>query len=203
MMFSRTVRPGNTRRPSGTCAMPSRTIACGPRPAIGLPSNTIVARRGSSRPEIARSVVDLPAPFAPSSVTTSPFVDREGNAAQRLDLAIAHVETVDFEQRHRGASEIGGDRHRDGAAHRLASPSAMRRPKLSTVMCCATFVDERHVVVDDEDGEAAWRAIRSSRSCSALLLARVEAGRRLVQQQQQSDCRPARARSRSDADGRS
>ncbi len=38
MMFSFTVRPGNTRRPSGTCEMPMRTIASGPRPAIDLPS---------------------------------------------------------------------------------------------------------------------------------------------------------------------
>ena len=72
MMFSFTVRPGKTRRPSGTCEMPSRTIASGPRPAIDLPSNRISPAAGFARPEIARSVVDLPAPLAPSSVTTSP-----------------------------------------------------------------------------------------------------------------------------------
>ena len=38
MIFSRAVRPGKMRRPSGTCAMPSRTIASGPSPAMDLPS---------------------------------------------------------------------------------------------------------------------------------------------------------------------
>ncbi len=37
-----------------------------------LPSNRIAPERGATRPEIARSVVDLPAPLEPSSVTTSP-----------------------------------------------------------------------------------------------------------------------------------
>ena len=49
-----------------------RTIASGPRPAIDLPSNRISPEAGFARPEMARSVVDLPAPLAPSSVTTCP-----------------------------------------------------------------------------------------------------------------------------------
>ena len=52
--------------------MPRRTIASGPRPAIDLPSNRISPAAGFTSPDIARSVVDLPAPLAPSSVTTSP-----------------------------------------------------------------------------------------------------------------------------------
>jgi len=72
MMFSRTVRPGKIRRPSGTCATPSLTIVRGLKPAIGLPSNRIEPARGATRPEIARSVVDLPAPFEPNSATTAP-----------------------------------------------------------------------------------------------------------------------------------
>ncbi len=72
MMFSFTVRPGNTLRPSGTCEMPMRTIASGPRPAIELPSNRMSPEVGLARPEMARKVVDLPAPLAPSSVTTCP-----------------------------------------------------------------------------------------------------------------------------------
>ena len=72
MMFSLTERPGNTRRPSGTWEIPSRTIASGPRPAIDLPSNRISPAAGLVSPEIARSVVDLPAPLAPSKVTTCP-----------------------------------------------------------------------------------------------------------------------------------
>ena len=60
------------RRPSGTCEMPSRTMASGPKPAIEWPSNRISPAAGFASPEIARSVVDLPAPLAPSNVTTWP-----------------------------------------------------------------------------------------------------------------------------------
>ena len=72
MMFSRTVRPGKILRPSGTCATPMRTIWRGLRPAIFLPSKTIEPERGATRPEIARSVVDFPAPLDPSSATSAP-----------------------------------------------------------------------------------------------------------------------------------
>jgi len=52
--------------------MPAATMSCAATPAIGLPSNVIVPPFGRSNPEIVRSVVVLPAPFAPSSVTISP-----------------------------------------------------------------------------------------------------------------------------------
>jgi len=80
--------------------MPRRTIASGPRPAIDLPSNRISPAAGFAKPEIARSVVDLPAPLAPSSVTNLPLIDAERNAAQRFDLAIQHDQIVDLQQRH-------------------------------------------------------------------------------------------------------
>ena len=41
-------------------------------PAIGAPRNAMLPRVGLSSPEIARSVVVLPAPFAPISVTILP-----------------------------------------------------------------------------------------------------------------------------------
>ena len=72
MMFSRTVRPGKTRRPSGTCATPRRTISSGFRPSSDRPSNSTSPPAGFTRPEMVFSVVDLPAPLEPSSVTTSP-----------------------------------------------------------------------------------------------------------------------------------
>jgi hypothetical protein len=39
---------------------------------IGRPSNSIFPADGLTSPEIAFNVVDLPAPFAPISVTISP-----------------------------------------------------------------------------------------------------------------------------------
>ena len=63
---------GNTCRPSGDCEMPRCTISCGGTSPISVPSNLIEPSRGGVSPEIERSVVDLPAPFEPISVTTSP-----------------------------------------------------------------------------------------------------------------------------------
>ncbi len=76
-MFSRTVRPGNTRRPSGTWAMPSRTIASGFMPRRDLPASTISPVTFGTRPEMERSVVLLPAPLEPSRATISPSLDLE------------------------------------------------------------------------------------------------------------------------------
>ena len=54
---------------------------------------------GLSRPEIVRSVVVLPAPFAPMSVTISPFSHIEVDAAQRGDGAVRDFEIADAEER--------------------------------------------------------------------------------------------------------
>src|SRR5438093_10139767 len=58
-------------RPSGTCAMPSRAIDSGDRRAIGLPAKRM-SPRVPTVPEIARSVVVLPAPLAPRMATAWP-----------------------------------------------------------------------------------------------------------------------------------
>ena len=70
--FSRTLICRNTRRPSGQSAMPLPTMVCGAMPSRLLPSNSTTPSRGLSRPATVLSVVDLPAPLAPISVTTSP-----------------------------------------------------------------------------------------------------------------------------------
>ena len=70
--FSSTLIRGKSRLPSGDCAIPSFTISCAGRFVISWPWKRIVPRRGRLRPLIERSVVDLPAPFAPISVTISP-----------------------------------------------------------------------------------------------------------------------------------
>src|SRR2546422_3703887 len=70
--FSRTVRWGKTRRPSGQWAMPAARTSAGSAPWIGRPSNTMRPRVGASRPETARSVDVLPAPLAPITQTSSP-----------------------------------------------------------------------------------------------------------------------------------
>ena len=52
--------------------MPRRTISWGAVSPISFPSKRIEPTRGGVSPEIERSVVDLPAPFEPISVTISP-----------------------------------------------------------------------------------------------------------------------------------
>ena len=70
-MFSQTVSSEKRPRPSGTWATPRRATDSGRRRAIERPPKTI-SPAVRTIPEIARSVVVLPAPFAPSSATTSP-----------------------------------------------------------------------------------------------------------------------------------
>ena len=52
--------------------MPWRTMSCGGVRVMSLPAKRIVPLRAGVRPEIERSVVDLPAPLDPISVTISP-----------------------------------------------------------------------------------------------------------------------------------
>ncbi len=59
-------------RPSGTCATPMRATALALMLEVSFPSTVIVPAIGWTIPEMARSVVVLPAPFAPSRATTSP-----------------------------------------------------------------------------------------------------------------------------------
>ena len=59
-------------RPSGDWQIPIRTISCGGSIEISSPASLIEPSRGGVRPEIERSVVDLPAPLEPISVTHSP-----------------------------------------------------------------------------------------------------------------------------------
>src|SRR5713101_7680347 len=52
--------------------MPRRTMRSVARPSMRCPSKVICPARGTSSPMIVRSVVVLPAPLLPVSVTTSP-----------------------------------------------------------------------------------------------------------------------------------
>src|SRR5439155_5893348 len=68
--FSRTDSSAKVPRPSGTCAIPRRATASGARGSRSPAKTSSPLRR--TVPEIARSVVVFPAPFAPSTATSSP-----------------------------------------------------------------------------------------------------------------------------------
>jgi len=70
--FSSTLMRGKSFRPSGDWATPMATTLCGGSLVISRPWKRIAPRRGWLSPLIERRVVDLPAPFAPISVTISP-----------------------------------------------------------------------------------------------------------------------------------
>ena len=69
--FSSTVSVVKVPRPSGTWAMRSRTTSSVGMPLMSLPSKRTRPSRRTML-QIARSVVVLPAPLAPSSVVMPP-----------------------------------------------------------------------------------------------------------------------------------
>src|SRR3984957_1008038 len=70
--FSSTVNSSITPRPSGTWETPLRAMVSTLCPSSGSPSKRTEPSLGLTRPEIVRSNVVLPAPFAPSTAVTAP-----------------------------------------------------------------------------------------------------------------------------------
>ena len=63
---------GKMRRPSGDWAMWSRAISWVGSRVMSRPANTMLPSRARGLPHTVIISVDLPAPFAPISVTISP-----------------------------------------------------------------------------------------------------------------------------------
>ena len=63
-------------RPSGTSTMPCSTARWAGRPVTSRPSSSTWPPCGRSSPATAASVLVLPAPFGPMSVTTCPAFTR-------------------------------------------------------------------------------------------------------------------------------
>ena len=165
------------------------------------------AARAGVRPRIERSVVVLPAPFGPSSATTSPARTCERHAEQRLRLAVERLDGVDRQQRwrvcrHRFTAALSErpelERRTHGFSRSSAGvPSAITcpqwiteirsaRPNRNFMSCSITTIVTRALQLGDE--------IREARRPFAA-----EAGRRLVEEQQARLARRARRRSRARA----
>jgi hypothetical protein len=70
---------------------------CAPMPLMSVPSWLMLPRRGATRPEMARSTVDLPAPLVPSSAIVSPR--RSSGLTRRApDLAVRDVDRPQAEE---------------------------------------------------------------------------------------------------------
>ena len=90
--FPRRVRCTKVPRPSGTWATPRRTMSSVCRPSIGWPAKTISPAVRTRMLQIARRIVVLPAPLAPSSVVMPPSRDREIETVHHLRLAVGGVD---------------------------------------------------------------------------------------------------------------
>ena len=72
-------------RSSGHQAMPSRAMRFDGSPTVSRPSKTIEPSRRGTTPMIDFSVVVLPAPLRPSSVTTSPAATSNATPCRMCD----------------------------------------------------------------------------------------------------------------------
>ena len=140
--FSSTVIVGKSWRPSGTWAMPRPTISADRSPSRRAPSSSITPRRTGSSPEIARSVVVLPAPLPPIRATVSPAAHLEGDVGHRDEIAVGRLDPLKPEER-------GHTRRRgrprppsgDWRRRRAALPRSSRRRR--SPRCGATATSPR------------------------------------------------------------
>ena len=131
---------GEDVRPSGTRTRPSRddagAWACA-RDVLAVDSGPR-RRRPAPGPMIARSVVVLPAPLAPISVTISPSRQRERDALDRLDGAVGDRQVPDLEDR----------RMPDVGSPRRPRPGRPRSPSGSRWICAGVPLGDRRAVVE-------------------------------------------------------
>ena len=99
-----TERYGKTRRPSGTMATPRATISSGRSPSIRRPSRTISPAASRASPVMARSVVVLPAPFAPMRGHDVALVEIDRHVRDGPHLVVPHREVGGPEVAHDGPS---------------------------------------------------------------------------------------------------
>src|SRR5687767_1054229 len=149
--FSRTLSAGNTRRPSGTRAMPAAARWCAGMRVTSLPSNTILPRRGSMAPATPRMVVLLPAPLAPIRVTISPSATSNDTArtAGTSPYASSRFSTLSSKL----APEVGRD-HLRVRLHLARRAFEQRHAVVHDEHALGDVHDEVHVVLDHHHRDA-------------------------------------------------
>src|SRR5712691_11757691 len=170
--FSSTVSRTNVPRPSGTWAMPRRTMSSVARPAIEWPSKW-TSPLVRSMPESARRVVVLPAPLAPSSVVIAPASSRKrrrGPALRGASWSFVDLPKV-------GANDVGIVLHRLGRAFGDLAAEIERHDLVGNGH------DEAHVVLYQQNGDAALVADLADQRAELRHLALRQAAGRLVEQE--------------------
>src|SRR5438067_434392 len=170
----------NSRRPSGTSAIPARTTTCAGFPATGDPSRATVPEVGRSRPAMHLSNVDLPAPFAPTSATSSPA--ETDNETPRSTATPAYPALSPRTSMPRSGTEIRLD---DARIARDFPRRALRdhSPGFEHDHSLADGHDDFHHVLDEQQRHAAL-AQRPEHAQRIARLCPVESRKRLVQDEE-------------------
>src|SRR5215510_7377296 len=172
---------GNTRRPSGQCAMPSSSTRRGAARVMSSPSKAIRPALGTSTPEIAFNGVVLPAPLAPMRVTSSPLRTSKDSPRTAATLPYRHSSASTVSTRV-SLAEVGADYF--GVALDLGRGAARDGPSLVQAHDAIGYVHHHlHVVLDEEHGDAERADLPELRH-EPRGLHRVHAGDRLVEQQE-------------------
>src|SRR5579864_5691086 len=178
--FSSTVRLGRRPRPPGTWLIPRRTVCSGASPEMSRPPKVTDPFHGRISPETTRRIVDLPAPLVPRSATISPGSTRRLTprstwtapypastpVSSRSGSAMAHHRPVP-----RGP-EVALD-HAWVGLHLLGRARHEHLARLHGVDAVGDAHDQRHVVLDDDDGRVGGhpKALQERREFLGLLLA--------------------------------
>src|SRR5262249_1716324 len=179
--FSRTLSAGNTRRPSGTRAMPAAVRAWAGSRVTSTPSKRILPFLEDIEPATPRMVVLLPAPLAPIRVTISPSAT--WNDTPRTAAISPYASSRLWTSSSKLASEIGLDHARVRlhlARRAFHEPQAMvpDEPALRHVH------HQVHVVLDHDDGNVSFLVDVLQSFQKKLHLRGAQAGGRLVQHEE-------------------
>src|SRR5215470_2779496 len=180
LRLSSTVSLGNSRRFSGTWAIPCSTIRCGGTPTIERPSSVMAPAKAATSPDMTRISVVLPAPLGPITPTVSPAATSSDtpNSARKepypaemsaSDSMIDLLAPAQINLRHaRVARSLGGQTVENLLAvvehdHALDDPH-----------------QHAHDVLDPDDGYAHAAADAFKQVCGVLHLACVEAAEAFI-----------------------
>src|SRR5215510_6308772 len=170
-------------RPSCTCRIPRRTILSSAIPLSARPSNRTSPLVGFKMPEMVRNRVDLPAPLAPMSATTSPSLT---SRLTPRNARMAPYPTCTLSTRSMGSLVLGAKVGFDDA---LISLDRLRRafgdllPEVQHRDDVRDLHDHRHIVLDQQD-RLAEGPHSLDQFVDLVRLAGIHAGRRLVEQQE-------------------
>ena len=164
-----------TSRGSGRAPRDSRARARAAREPARAPATSARRRSARTSPTAIFTSVDLPAPFGPSSPTSSPSPTSRSTPLQRLDGAVALREPADGESRRHGPSLVGStlkscraDTWKVPPPKRRSGSPTRRAPRRSTRTSQATLYPAVYGCTDGRSRAALPRLAHRRRPGRAL-----------------------------------